>query len=83
MERDNYRHSSESLVRKITEERDRFVSAWQHGADSTELNHIRENIQQLNDLLWNVSGEEDRFGNSQRGFQRSDRDFATRSGPTI
>lgn len=80
MERDNYRHSSESLVRKITEERERFVSAWQHGADSRELNEIRENIQQLNVLLWNASNEEDRLS-SQRGMQRSDRDFATRSGP--
>jgi hypothetical protein len=52
MERDVNRHHSESLVRQLTEERERFVSAWQSGARTPELNKIRQNIQQLNDLLW-------------------------------
>lgn len=55
MERDINRQHSESLVRKITTERERFVSAWQHGAGSTELNEIRENIKELNDLLWETT----------------------------
>lgn len=73
MERDINRQQSESIVRKLTEERERFVSAWQQGARSPELNHIRQNIQHLNDLLWemtlqhNNSHETYRSGN---GFQR-------------
>lgn len=55
MERDIYRQHSESLVRKIAEERERFVSAWQEGARTPELNRIRENIKQLNDLLWETT----------------------------
>ena len=52
MERDVNGQNSEALVRKLTTERERFVSAWQRGAGSSELNEIRENIKELNDLLW-------------------------------
>ncbi len=55
MERDINRQHAESLVRKITEERERFVSAWEHGARTPELNQIRQNIKQLNDLLWETT----------------------------
>lgn len=52
MERDIKRQQGESLVRQITEERERFLSAWEQGARTPELNQIRENIKHLNDLLW-------------------------------
>jgi hypothetical protein len=55
MEQDNNRQHAETLVRKIVDERERFVSAWQQGADSGELTQIRQNIQHLDDLLWNAS----------------------------
>lgn len=55
MERDTNRHHADSLVREITEEREKFVSAWQQGARSPELNQIRQNIKQLNDLLWETN----------------------------
>ena len=55
MERDVNRHHTDSLVRELTEERERFVSAWQSGARTPELNRIRQNIQQLNDLLWSAT----------------------------
>lgn len=55
MERDSNRHHSESLVRQLTEERERFVSAWHHGAGGPELSQIRKNIQKLNDLLWDAT----------------------------
>ena len=81
MERNNDNYNTESLVRKLTEERERFVSAWQHGAGSTELNNIRQNIQQLNDLLWNASVAGDRFSQDQRPVRENERDFQTRTGP--
>ena len=46
---------SDSLVKKITAERERFIFAWQHGAASKELNEIREHIKELNDLLWETT----------------------------
>jgi hypothetical protein len=52
MERDINRYHSDTLVRRIIEERERFVSAWHRGARSEELTKIRQNIQQLDDLLW-------------------------------
>ena len=57
MERDINGQHSELLVRKITIERERFVSAWQQGAESSELNQIRENIRELNDLLWETTSQ--------------------------
>ena len=80
MERDINRHHAESLVRKITEERNRFVSAWQQGARTPELNQIRENIKQLDDLLWETTLPADgpqgtRIGNP------SDRIFHDRMAP--
>ena len=55
MERDINRQHSDTLVSKITNERERFVSAWQRGAGSRELNEIRETIKELNDLLWETT----------------------------
>jgi hypothetical protein len=55
MERDINRQHAESLVRQINEERRRFVSAWEQGARSPELNQIRKNIKQLNELLWETT----------------------------
>jgi hypothetical protein len=52
MERDINRQQSDYLVRKITSEREKFVSAWEQGAGNKELNEIRANIKELNDLLW-------------------------------
>jgi hypothetical protein len=52
MEREISRQHADNLVRRITEERERFVSAWHRGAGSEELNQIRKNIKQLDDLLW-------------------------------
>jgi hypothetical protein len=52
MERDINRYHSDTLVRRIIEERERFVSAWHRGAGAEELTKIRQNIQQLDDLLW-------------------------------
>jgi hypothetical protein len=66
MERNNYQEHTESLVRKITNEREKFVSAWQHGAKSGELNQIRENIQELNDLLWDASSGQDQFSDNKK-----------------
>lgn len=68
MERDSNRAHSESLVRKITNERERFVSAWQEGAGSIELNEIRENIKELNDLLWETTLQEGHPDPSRYGF---------------
>jgi hypothetical protein len=59
MERDKSRQHADNLVRRITEERERFVSAWHRGAGSEELNQIRRNIKQLDDLLWE-EGDHDR-----------------------
>lgn len=55
MERDINRQHADSLVRQINEERQRFVSAWEQGARSPELNRIRQNIEQLNELLWETT----------------------------
>ena len=68
MERDSNRAHSESLVRKITNERERFVSAWQQGAGSSELNEIRENIKELNDMLWETTLQEGHRDPSRYGF---------------
>ena len=57
MERNVNTLNSEALVRKLTSERERFVSAWQQGAGSSELNEIRENIKELNDLLWETTSQ--------------------------
>lgn len=81
MERNNDNYNTESLVRKLTEERERFVSAWQHGAGSNELHNIRQNIQQLNDLLWDASVIGDRFSEGKRPARENERDFQTRTGP--
>jgi hypothetical protein len=78
MERDINRQHSESLVRKITAERERFVSAWQQGARTPELNEIRENIKQLNDLLWETTLEHD---GSHRSGSGSQRDYRSRVAP--
>ena len=75
MERDYNRQKPDSLVRKITEERERFVSAWQHGARTPELNQIRKNIQHLNDLLLDSTRQ---FG---RSASESSRDLQNRQGP--
>ena len=80
MERDSNRAHSESLVRKITNERERFVSAWQQGAASTELNEIRENIKELNDLLWETTLQEGHPDPSRYGFG-SHRDSYSRVTP--
>jgi hypothetical protein len=79
MERDNNRYHTETLVRKITDERERFVSAWEDGADSVQLNQIRQNIQQLNDLLWDASSRDGAF--SQRTITANDRNLQDRRGP--
>ncbi|MGZ5133508.1 MAG: hypothetical protein ACXWCG_00095 [Flavitalea sp.] len=55
MERDINRQSAETLVRQITQERQRFLSAWEQGARSPELNQIRQHIKQLNELLWETT----------------------------
>lgn len=55
MERDVNGQYSESLVRKITTERERFVFALQQGASGNELKKIRESIKELNDLLWETT----------------------------
>ena len=55
MERDINRQNAESLVRQITQERQKFMSAWEQGARSPELNKIRQNIKQLNELLWDTT----------------------------
>ena len=52
MERHEYRHP-ENLVRQMKEERERFVAALENGANPGELTRIRQNIQELNDQLWN------------------------------
>jgi|GEM_PF-6349301 len=57
MERDINRQQAESLVREISQERERFLSAWEEGALSPELNQIRNNIKQLNELLWETSAQ--------------------------
>ena len=60
MERDINRHQLDSLIRKLTSEREKFVSAWQRGAGSKELNEIRENIKELDDLLWESTMQNDK-----------------------
>ena len=55
MERDLNRQNAETLVRQITQERQKFMSAWEQGARSPELNQIRQNIKQLNELLWETT----------------------------
>lgn len=69
MERDMKREHSESLVRQIAEERERFLSAWQQGARTPELNQIRENIRQLNDRLWDTTLG---TANSPKGHETSE-----------
>ena len=81
MERDINRQQSESLVRKITEERERFVSAWQQGARAAELNEIRRNIQQLNDQLWEASRYHSNNHVTFRPGNGSQRDSQTRVTP--
>ena len=78
MERDINRQQADSLVRQLTEERERFVSAWQQGAGTPELNQIRKNIQRLNDLLWD-SGRNTISG-SLKTASESSRDFQNRHG---
>ena len=74
MERDTNRQHAESLVRRITEERERFVSAWQRGARTPELNEIRENIRELDNLLWETTLKAGGPQSSMPG-ERSDRAF--------
>lgn len=81
MERDNYNPHTDSLVRRITEERERFVSAWQHGAAPGELNQIRQSIQRLNELLWNASTNAERTAENSRGARENERNIHTRTGP--
>lgn len=81
MERDMNRHQSESLVRKLTEERERFVSAWQQGARSAELNQIRQSIKQLNDLLWATILQHNGTAETYRSNNGSLRDSQNRTGP--
>lgn len=57
MERDMNRQQSDHLVRKITSEREKFILAWQRGAGSEELNEIRANIKELDDLLWESTSQ--------------------------
>ena len=59
MEREANRQQSDFLVRKITREREKFLTAWQQGAGSKELNEIRANIQELDDLLWETTVQQD------------------------
>ena len=68
MERDMNRAHSELLVRQITNEREKFVAAWQQGAGGTELNEIRENIKQMNDLLWEATLQQDNVDPSRSAF---------------
>ena len=83
MERDINRQNTESLVRQITQERQRFISAWEQGARSLELNKIRQNINQLNELLWETtlthSGNPDllRSGSLDRRDPKNHTDSAT------
>ena len=81
MERDMNRHHSESLVRELREERERFVSAWQHGARSLELNQIRQNIKQLNDLLWEKTLQHNGVAETYRSGGDSERDLQNRTWP--
>jgi hypothetical protein len=57
MERDINRQQSDYLVRKIISEREKFVWAWQQGAGNKELNEIRANIKELDDLLWETTSQ--------------------------
>jgi len=81
MERDINRQHSESLVRRITEERERFVSAWEQGAGTPELNHIRENIKQLNDLLWETTLQPATGSEASRSGDGSQRNTQDRAAP--
>jgi len=81
MERDINGQHCESLVRKITTERERFVSAWQQGAGSRELNEIRENIKELNDLLWETTLQHANGNGFSRSGYGAQRDSQTRVTP--
>lgn len=72
------RNHAESLVRKITEEREKFLSAWHQGAGSPELNRIRENIQKLDDLLWETNLHHGDPGEIYRSGTGSSRDLENR-----
>lgn len=78
MERDINRQPSDSILRRITEERERFVSAWQRGARSPELNEIRESIQKLNDLLWDTTLQHANMHQPLRSGNGSQRDLQAR-----
>jgi len=82
MERDINRQQAESIVRKITEERERFLSAWEQGARSGDLNQIRQKIQYLNDLLWEASAPGNELSeHSRAGGYHHDRESSSRTGP--
>ncbi|MBC7829541.1 MAG: hypothetical protein H7122_17485 [Chitinophagaceae bacterium] len=81
MERDTNRDHPESLVRRLTEERERFVSAWQQGARPAELTQIRQNIKQLNDLLWERTLQHNGVAEAYQSGDASQRDIQGRAGP--
>ena len=66
MERHEYRHP-ENLVRQMKEERERFVAALENGANPRELARIRQNIQELNDQLWNEVDGRSQTGRNRNG----------------
>jgi hypothetical protein len=82
MERDINRHQTEFLVRQITEERERFVVAWNQGAGFPELNQIRQNIKKLNDLLWETTIQYNNSSETYRSDYGYQRDPQNRQGPS-
>ena len=81
MERDINRQQSESLVREIRQERERFVSAIERGASAPELNKIREYINHLNELLWESTLQKHTDHESSRPTGGFERDSQNRASP--